>query len=431
MKIQSSGITMGSSHALETHTTQKQTTMETLDSGNGTVSGNPGGGMTGIWNRVSDAVRSAAAVYEGSGTTILSSAVQAEERGMDGATLTGEPDGISMRATQQGSTTQQRIAAQGKPSLREPGTAIPSAQLTPADFDMRNYEDLKTTLLRRMLDLLNGKKPENPLAMGEYTRGQVLDLRSSATMETFQVARLFAIGGGESGLAMGTTASGTVWERVTTNSTSHTEAEATAFRSQGFAVTEDGRSLHFDVELSMSRSFTSQFQSISSEKYLLTDPLIINLDRDITSVSDVKFSFDLDSDGKQEWISFAGEGSGFLALDANENGAIDDGSELFGTQSGDGFGDLAAYDTDGNHWIDENDAVYSRLRVWTKDTEGNDQLRDLKEANVGAIYLGSASTEFSLNDAATNETNAVIRRTGIYLRETGEVGTLSHVDLKC
>ncbi|MBR4211192.1 MAG: hypothetical protein IKR84_02235, partial [Oscillibacter sp.] len=64
------------------------------------------------------------------------------------------------------------------------------------------------------------------------------------------------------------------------------------------------------------------------------------------------------------------------------------------------------------------------------DAQGNDKLMGLKEANVGAIYLGSADTEFSLKDA-DNETNGVIRKTGVYLKETGGAGTLSHVDLRC
>ena len=145
----------------------------------------------------------------------------------------------------------------------------------------------------------------------------------------------------------------------------------------------------------------------------------------------MNFRFDLDANGEEENISFAGEGSGFLALDANGNGVIDDGSELFGTKSGDGFADLAAYDGDGNGWIDENDSVYSKLRIWTKDADGSDHLLDLKEANVGAIYLGSADTEFSFKNETTHETNGIMRRTGVYLRESGEAGTLSHVDLRC
>ena len=75
----------------------------------------------------------------------------------------------------------------------------------------------------------------------------------------------------------------------------------------------------------------------------------------------------------------------FLALDKNGDGRMNDGSELFGTASGDGFKDLAAYDEDGNGWIDENDSIYSQLKIWTKDENGKDHLIDLKDADVGAI----------------------------------------------
>ena len=139
--------------------------------------------------------------------------------------------------------------------------------------------------------------------------------------------------------------------------------------------------------------------------------------------------FDIDCDGTDDEISFAGEGSGFLALDRNGDGKVNDGNELFGTKSGDGFKDLSKYDKDKNGWIDENDDVFSRLKVWTKDDNGNDKLIDLKKAGIGALYLGSAGTEFSLNSEAGNKTNGIIRKTGIYLKESGEIGTIQHVDL--
>ena len=53
----------------------------------------------------------------------------------------------------------------------------------------------------------------------------------------------------------------------------------------------------------------------------------------------------------------------------------------------------------------------------------------MKKADVGAIYLRNADTQFSLKDDE-NKLNAEIKKTGIYLREsTGAVGTLNHVDL--
>ncbi|MBQ9492338.1 MAG: hypothetical protein IJR54_01180 [Oscillibacter sp.] len=292
-----------------------------------------------------------------------------------------------------------------------------------------NLEDLKASVLRKMLELLRDIKDRKPLDFGELSKGRVLDLRTSSYKLADLRVQLFNTDA-EALPRAETTSAGTVWRKVTSTSVTRSEYESTTFRSQGLAVTEDGRALHFDVDFSMSRSFTANYESVKSESVIMTDPLMITLDNHPPSLRDAKFSFDLDGDGETENISFAGDGSGFLALDVNGNGVIDDGSELFGTKSGDGFADLAAYDEDGNGWIDENDAVFDKLRVWTKDTEGADRLTGLKEANVGAIYLDSARTEFSLNNAVTNETNGVIRRTGVYLKETGEAGTLSHVDLR-
>ncbi len=301
-------------------------------------------------------------------------------------------------------------------------------------FDLVPEEDLQISLLRKLLAALNGKSHFDLSDLNRIENRTVCDIRSSAFKKADMIMKIkgsdySAASSGTSEGEVGTTVSGTTWQRITAVSGVHNESEYTTFASKGLALTEDGRRIDFNVELSMSRSFTAKLESISCETVqLLTDPLIINIDNKYTGLSDVKFKFDLDCDGKQDEISFAGQGSGFLALDKDGNGKIDDGSELFGTQSGDGFADLAAYDEDGNSWIDENDEIFSRLRVWTKDSEGNDKLLNLKEANVGAIYLGSAKTEFQLKDGS-NSLNGAIRKTGIYLKETGEVGTIQHVDL--
>ena len=121
-------------------------------------------------------------------------------------------------------------------------------------------------------------------------------------------------------------------------------------------------------------------------------------------------------------------GSGFLVLDKNGDGRINDGSELFGPQSGSGFGELRAYDTDGNGWIDENDAIFDKLLVWSRDASGKDQLYKLKDLGIGAIYLGDTKTEFSMKGAG-NTTQGVMRSTSFFLRENGSTGTVHHIDL--
>ncbi len=291
--------------------------------------------------------------------------------------------------------------------------------------------DWKVKLMRRMLELMKGRKPSEIDA--EEFKEASREYKESSSFKVsvgFSIGNLQSAGGtvnvGDGG---GVAANSTRWTRTIVESAFVTEREMTAYEAVGYAKTADGREIGFNVTLEMSRAFCAEFESLTQEKYVVTDPLVINLDSSVASVTDQKFLFDLNSDGEKESISFVGEGSGFLAIDKNKDGTINDGSELFGTQSGDGFKDLASYDEDGNGWIDENDSVFKDLRVWTKASDGTDIIMDLKDADVGAIYLGSASTEYSLKNNETYATNGIIRQTGVYLKESGGVSTVQHVDL--
>ena len=210
----------------------------------------------------------------------------------------------------------------------------------------------------------------------------------------------------------------------------YSEAESMNFSAQGVVSTVDGQQIHFNLQLSMERVFVSE-KSVSvrlGDAVTQKDPLMINFDGTAAQLTDAKFSFDIDSDGNADQVSFAGENSGFIALDKNSDGVINNGSELFGTRSGNGFQDLAAYDQDGNGWIDENDSVFSRLKVWTKDEQGNDLLVGLKAMGVGALYLGAAATPFEIK-TVSNDSLGTVRASGIYLNEDGSAGTLQQVDL--
>ena len=274
---------------------------------------------------------------------------------------------------------------------------------------MRNADSIRSIrmqLLHRIFDFLRG--------ITNYGSSNVYDVSNGETVSV--------------GTNDGSVYPASVWKKGVSSSFMYYEEETTSFASQGIVRTSDGRQIEFGVEFSMSRSFCQVFEQLTAQDYFVTDPLVINIDSDLTEVSDQKFLFDLDCDGIRENISFAGAGSGFLALDLNDDGVINDGSELFGTKSGDGFADLAKYDSDGNGWIDEGDEIFERLRVWTKDENGNDTLINLKDADVGAICLGRVGTQFALNDRF-NHTNAFMRSSGIFLRESGKVGTLAQLDL--
>ena len=209
----------------------------------------------------------------------------------------------------------------------------------------------------------------------------------------------------------------------------HVEKEKTDYTASGKVQTEDGREIKVDVDVSMARKKERDtFIAMSSPLDNLFDPLIINTNNQTSGISDKKFKFDLDADGKQDEISMTKAGSGFLALDKNDDGKINDGTELFGVKSGDGFKDLAEYDTDGNGWIDENDEVFDKLKVWSRTDDGKDEMKGLKEAGVGAIFLGAEDTEFTL-EGEDGVLDGKVRKTGIFLKEDGTAGTIQHVDL--
>ena len=297
------------------------------------------------------------------------------------------------------------------------------------NMEMSDEYRMKLELLKRLFQMLTRGRALDDNGNLTQDSPEILDLRSPSYRIGTESSSTSASVKSFGSISIGTGSSGTTWQRVTATSGFVSESESTTFASSGMVKTQDGRSIDFNIEVSMSRAFTSQINTLTTQNYIKTDPLVINLDTDIGSVTDQKFLFDLDSDGDEEEISFAGKGSGFLALDKNGDGRIGDGSELFGTKSGDGFKDLAAFDEDGNGWIDENDSIYSKLKVWTKDEDGNDYLINLKDADVGAIYLDNVDTQFSLKDG-NNRLNGEIKKTGIYLHEsTGAAGTLNHVDL--
>lgn len=208
------------------------------------------------------------------------------------------------------------------------------------------------------------------------------------------------------------------------------EAESMSFSAQGMVRTADGKQIQFNLQLSMERAFMSE-KSVSirlGDAVRQQDPLMINFNGSAAQLTDAKFSFDINSDGNAEQISFAGANSGFIALDKNNDGTINNGSELFGTKSGNGFLDLSVYDQDHNGWIDENDAVFTLLKVWSKDSQGNDSLTGLKENGVGALYLGATTSPFELK-TSSNSSLGTIRSSGLYLNENGSAGTLQQVDL--
>jgi hypothetical protein len=201
------------------------------------------------------------------------------------------------------------------------------------------------------------------------------------------------------------------------------ESETTTVCANGQVKTADGRSIDFSMVTEMARQFKSEQVYAESGSIVLRDPLILSFDGKAAELSERRIDFDLDADGCLEQIPGLGQGCGFLVFDRNGNGKADNGSELFGVASGNGFTDLAALDGDRNGWIDEADPVFKDLAIWSG--EGYASLAD---RGIGALYTAAVDAPFSLK-TASNELLGQIRAAGLYLTEAGEVGRMQQVDL--
>lgn len=206
------------------------------------------------------------------------------------------------------------------------------------------------------------------------------------------------------------------------------ENENVSFNAQGIVKTSDGKEYGFSLQLNMSREFVEKNSLTIRAGDALTDPLVINFNGNAAQLSNMKFAFDLNADGEDEQMAALKPGSGFLTVDMNSDGTINDGTELFGPKTGNGFNELGLYDSDGNKWIDENDESYTKLGVLTFDEEGNRHVQSLKDLGIGAIYTPYSSTLFDLRDQVTNALLGRIKDSGIYLSEKGQAGTVQQID---
>lgn len=211
---------------------------------------------------------------------------------------------------------------------------------------------------------------------------------------------------------------------------SYSEIEQTRFAASGSVTTADGRTIAFDLELSMLRAYHEE-TNVSlrlGDAARKTDPLVLNFAGNAAQLTDQRFAFDLDADGTQENINSLARGSGYLVFDRNSDGIVNDGKELFGPTLGDGFEELSALDDDRNGWIDENDAAFDKLQVWNRDNGAGTQLQSLAEAGLGAISLSRVGTPFEIKNSA-NALLGAVRSTGVFLQEDGRAGTIQQIDL--
>ena len=129
--------------------------------------------------------------------------------------------------------------------------------------------------------------------------------------------------------------------------------------------------------------------------YAYVSPIAIDMNGDgvqTTALGATEGKFDLLNNGEAVESGWLSGDDAFLAVDANGNGEIDDRSELFGGQVGEGFAKLASYDSNNDGVVDANDERFDELKVW-QDVNQNHQtdegeLMTLDEAGIASLSTG-------------------------------------------
>lgn len=165
------------------------------------------------------------------------------------------------------------------------------------------------------------------------------------------------------------------------------------------AIKPDAGSLNGgDNDAENKDTFTDDIVDIFESAEINASPLVLDLDGDGIELISLNSSdavyWDIDLDGFSEATGWASPDDGFLVVDINDNGIIDDSSELFGDQTGfeNGFLALKEYDSNGDNLITNADAMWSDLLIW-KDLNGDgisqaNELSSLDNLLITEIDLG-------------------------------------------
>ena len=154
-----------------------------------------------------------------------------------------------------------------------------------------------------------------------------------------------------------------------------------------------------------------------------TGPIVLDLNRNgITSLSLIASQalFDYDGDGIKENTAWAENTDALLVNDVNNDGIINNASELFGnyTKNSDGsiaksgYQALSYYDTNSDGIVNTTDSRFSELKLWI-DANGDGvtdtgELKTLSEMGVTSLTLNDPTTPYA---PTVENTNTIIQET--------------------
>jgi hypothetical protein len=201
-----------------------------------------------------------------------------------------------------------------------------------------------------------------------------------------------------------------------------TETERTEFAASGSVRTADGREISVAAAFELVRSESVAVSMSVRKGQAARDPLALSFSAAPPSLAEGTQQIDVDNDGEAETVAALAPTSAYLVRDLDDSGTIDSGAEMFGPTTDSGFAELAALDGDGNGWVDEGDAAFAQLALWSGN-EG-DKLVSLAEAGVGALAAQSVATQYEYG-ARTG----ALAASSVFLYEDGRAGIAGELKL--
>ncbi|MBK1640945.1 hypothetical protein CKO12_03440 [Chromatium okenii] len=183
-----------------------------------------------------------------------------------------------------------------------------------------------------------------------------------------------------------------------------------------------------DAKATTDITTTSVFTLAAGQNDMTKDagitPIVIDLNGDgihTVARTDLSATFDLFGNGtaiKSGWLS--GD-DGFLAIDRNGNGKIDDISELFGgLKKGDGFAKLSSFDSNKSGTVDAADVDFANLSIW-RDINGNHATDDGELFSLAAAGVVSLKTSFTETPFLDLQGNVLLERSSATLANAQKV----------
>jgi len=207
-----------------------------------------------------------------------------------------------------------------------------------------------------------------------------------------------------------------------------THTQSLSYQMQGeFELDDEVHSINYTFTLDSEHTSYSKFEMTAAA---LKDPLIVQFSKQSIGNITATTEFDINQDKTLNTLPIFSGDVGYLVFDKNANGVADNGSELFGPQTGNGFNELSQLDSNNNGFIDEDDQAFKNLYIWQPENNNQQtQWLSLQQADIKAISTTAIATPFSFYDQ-NNELSAQLTKSSFAISSSGQARGVHQLDVR-